>query len=111
MKKGDVPRFKVAIPQQTDLHRQSISSRQKNTKHGVFVKNLPSSLTKTELESTFRLYGHIEEVRLPLRNPHTNKGYGFILFVSKEFAQKALDEMDGQEINGHKIIVQPYKSK
>ncbi len=111
MKKGDVPRFKVSIPQQTDLHRQPISSREKNTGHGVFVKNLPPSLAKIDLERVFRLYGHIEEVRLPLRNPHTNKGYGFILFVSQESAQKALNEMNGQEINGRKITVQPYKSK
>lgn len=69
----------------------------------LFVKNLSFDTDEDTLKESF---DGAESARI-MKFPDTgkSKGFGFVDFDSTESAQKALDDMQGQEIDGRNILV------
>ncbi|XP_008547895.1 squamous cell carcinoma antigen recognized by T-cells 3 [Microplitis demolitor] len=72
-------------------------------KNKLFVKGLPLTTTKEELENIFKAYGQLKDVRLvTYRNGHS-KGLAYVEFADQSSASKALLATDGMTI-ADKII-------
>ena len=67
-------------------------------KNKLFVKGLPVTSTKEELEEIFKVHGELKEVRIvTYRNGHS-KGLAYVEFVDEANAAKALLATDGMKI-------------
>ncbi|KAK7204352.1 hypothetical protein BZA70DRAFT_311477 [Myxozyma melibiosi] len=73
----------------------------------LFVRNVDLAVLPTchELRRLFESYGPIESTRMVPVNAWTAKGYGFVLFLNKEDAQKAQSKMDGHMVGQYAIRV------
>ncbi|XP_043267085.1 squamous cell carcinoma antigen recognized by T-cells 3-like isoform X2 [Venturia canescens] len=72
-------------------------------KNKLFVKGLPVSTTKEDLEKLFEAYGSLKDVRLvTYRNGHS-KGLAYVEFMDETSTAKALLATDGITV-GDKII-------
>jgi len=72
----------------------------------LYIGNLPDDYTQEELKDTFSKLGEIKSVKIITDLvTHESKGYGFVEMENSEDGQKAIDELDGQTINGNVIFV------
>ncbi|MBD3264503.1 MAG: RNA-binding protein [Candidatus Omnitrophica bacterium] len=73
----------------------------------IYIGNLEYSVTESELKSLFEEKGlNVEEVKL-ISDKYTGraKGFGFAEFATEEDAQKAIDQLNGQELKGRTLRV------
>lgn len=82
----------------------------KATKSNVFVKNLSPSITNKSLYDLFKDFGEIFSVKLALDYKGASKGYGYIQYYNVEDAGKAIDALNGKELDGKVLIVDLYKA-
>jgi len=72
----------------------------------LYVGNLPYSLTAEDLKTLFASYGDIEEaVVITDKFSGRSKGFGFVTLVDAEMAKKAIEELNGKEVDGRNIVV------
>lgn len=77
----------------------------------LIIRNLPWSIKKSEqLSQTFSKFGKIRFADLPNTNGKL-KGFGFLTFRSKKHAERAMEEMNGKDIDGRTIAVDWAVSK
>ena len=77
----------------------------------LIIRNLPWSIKSSEqLTKTFAKYGKIRFADLP-NNKGKLKGFGFVTFRSKKHAERAMEEMNGKDIDGRTIAVDWAVSK
>ena len=75
-------------------------------KKKLYVGNLPYSATSDSLQQVFSQYGVVVNASVIMdRMTNRSKGFGFVEFETEEAAQKAVDAMNGQELDGRKIVV------
>lgn len=110
IRKGEVPRFKVILPQETRIGRSDTTKR-KDTNRCVFIYNISYTASSLEIKKTFEKCGAVEKVVLPEDPSHKGKGFGFIWYQSPESAKKALLELNGVEVGGRPIFVREYEDK
>uniref|UniRef100_A0A8C4ZL06 Polyadenylate-binding protein n=1 Tax=Gadus morhua TaxID=8049 RepID=A0A8C4ZL06_GADMO len=63
----------------------------------VYIKNFGEDMDDEKLREMFNAYGKT--------NTWKSKGFGFISFERHEDAQKAVDDMNGKELNGRQVYV------
>lgn len=75
----------------------------------VFVGGFATTTTEKDLRNFFEKYGDIKEVKLPIDEKGTSRGYGFIKFTTEEMATKILKIAESSggkiELNGRRINV------
>ncbi len=72
----------------------------------LYVGNLPFSLTSEKLKELFAAYGAMEEVIvITFKDSGKSKGFGFVTISDNEQADKAIQEMNGKELEGRKLFV------
>lgn len=72
----------------------------------LYVGNLPFSTTSEKLKELFSSYGNIEEAEVvTYKNSGRSKGFGFVTITEDANAGKAVEEMNGKEVDGRKIRV------
>lgn len=72
----------------------------------LFVGNLPFSTNSNELEQMFTPYGSVSRAQVITdRDTGRSRGFGFVEMDSDEEAQKAIDALDGSDIDGRQIKV------
>lgn len=77
----------------------------------LIIRNLPWSIKSSEqLTKTFSKYGKIRFADLP-NNKGKLKGFGFVTFRSKKHAERAMEEMNGKDVDGRTIAVDWAVSK
>ena len=70
----------------------------------LFVGNLSWNTVEDTLWDAFSEYGEVSSVRVPTdRESGKPKGYGYIEFSVVDSAQKAIDAMNGTELDGRPI--------
>jgi cold-inducible RNA-binding protein len=81
-----------------------------NTK--LFVGNLSFKTTEAELEETFSKSGVVVSVAIPTdRETGRKRGFGFVEMETKEMADAAVKEFNGQSIDGRQIVVNESKPR
>lgn len=75
-------------------------------KYKVFVGSLPPTLLDKTLRTMFSRFGKITEA-LVVTHRYTNisKGFGYVTFLRNKDAQKAINAMNQEEIEGKKMLV------
>lgn len=72
----------------------------------LIVRNLPWSIkTEDQLGKLFMSYGKIKHVNMPSKRRGFSAGFGFVLLRGRQNAEKALESMNGKEIDGRHIAV------
>ena len=81
----------------------------------IYVGNLPKKTTEEVVRKLFESHGEVTEVKL-IKDQYSGdlKGFGFITMPAKSDAQKAIQEVNGTDLEGQTIIVneaRPRKDK
>ena len=72
----------------------------------IYVGNLPRTTNEETVRMLFEEYGEVTEIKLISdRNTGELRGFGFVEMPSKAEAQKAMQEIDGTELEGRTLIV------
>lgn len=75
-----------------------------NTK--LFVGNLSFTTTENDLQDAFAAYGTVSEANLMTdRTSGRPRGFGFITMSSVEEAQRAIEGMNGANLDGRSLTV------
>jgi cold-inducible RNA-binding protein len=72
----------------------------------LFVGGISWNLTEEELTEAFAKVGEVEEAKIITdRVSGRSKGFGFVTMATAEDAVKAVEEMNGTELDGRAITV------
>ena len=72
----------------------------------IFVGSLSWGTTDQMLHDAFAGFGTISEAKVILdRETGRSRGFGFVTFEEEDATQKAIQGMDGQEVDGRNIRV------
>lgn len=79
----------------------------------LYVGNLPWSVNNDSLREMFSQFGEVVDavVITDRQNQGRSKGFGFVTFATEESAKQAVEQMNEQEIEGRKIIVNVARPK
>ncbi|XP_032741791.1 polyadenylate-binding protein 1-like [Rattus rattus] len=77
----------------------------------VYIKNFGDRMDDKTLNGLFGRFGQVLSVKVMTDEGGKSKGFGFVSFERHEDAQKAVDEMNGKELNGKHIYVGPAQKK
>ncbi|CAO2593878.1 Polyadenylate-binding protein 1 [Lemmus lemmus] len=94
-----VGRFKSRKERETEL-----GARAKEFTN-VYIKNFGDHINDETLSDLFGRFGQILSVKVMTDEDGKSKGFGFVSFERHEDAQKAVEEMNGKELNGRHIYV------
>lgn len=78
----------------------------------LFVGSLPWQIEDDGLKTVFEKYGEVISAKV-IKDRQTNKprGFGFVEMKETEDAKKAIEALNGSELNGRKITVSEAKPK
>jgi len=78
----------------------------------IYIGNLSKDVTEDDLQGAFSKYGTIKSAKI-IRDLMTSepKGFGFVEMNDKDAAVKAIEELNGIELKGKKIIVNESRPK
>lgn len=95
-------------PRVAEAKRQREEQQQKDQAFvpRLIIRNLPWSIKKPDqLAKLFLSYGKIKSVELPQKKPGLLSGFGFVLLRGKKNAEKAIEGVNGKEIDGRTVAV------
>lgn len=80
----------------------------------IYAGNLPYTLSEESLREIFEKHGQVSSVKIVMdKNTGNSKGFGFVEMFQSNEAEKAIQILNGFEINGRNIRVnfaKPHKS-
>ncbi|KAF3830162.1 hypothetical protein GH733_001587 [Mirounga leonina] len=96
-------RSKSEPPKRDEKERKRRSPSPKPTK--VHIGRLTRNVTKDHIMEILSTYGKIKMIDMPVErmHPHLAKGYAYVEFENPDEAEKALEHMDGGQIDGQEI--------
>jgi RNA recognition motif-containing protein len=72
----------------------------------IYVGNLPFRSTTDDLERLFGEYGSVDSAAIITdRDTGRSRGFGFVEMGNDQEAQKAIDELNGFEMDGRPLTV------
>ena len=78
----------------------------------IYCGNLAYATTDDGLKAAFAAYGEVTSARVVTdRMNGRSKGFGFVEMPNREEAQKAIDALNGQELDGRPIRVNESNPK
>lgn len=72
----------------------------------IFIGSLPFSIKESELREVFEEYGAVESAKI-ITDKFTgrSKGFGFVEMNNDEEAKRAIEELNGAEVENRTIVV------
>ncbi|KAK1784200.1 hypothetical protein P4O66_020687 [Electrophorus voltai] len=77
----------------------------------VYVKNFGEDMDDDKLKEIFSKFGQTLSTRVMTDESGKSKGFGFVNFERHEDAQRAVDEINGKELNGKQLYVTRAQKK
>jgi RNA recognition motif-containing protein len=72
----------------------------------IFVGSLPYVLSEADLRELFENFGEVSSVKIITdKISGRSKGFGFIEMPDEEAAKKAMEDLNGKEVQGRAIVV------
>lgn len=72
----------------------------------IFVGNLNYAISEDDLKSIFEEFGELSSVKvIKDRFTSRSKGFGFVEMDNDEEAKKAIEQLNGTEVEGRDIVV------
>lgn len=76
------------------------------SKKNLFIGNLAYATTDESLAELFATIGEVESARVMTdRDTGRSRGFGFVTFVNEEDNAKAVDQLNGKDLDGRAINV------
>ncbi|KAI5369502.1 Putative RNA recognition motif domain, nucleotide-binding alpha-beta plait domain superfamily [Septoria linicola] len=108
-------RIEVAEPRNRDgkegesagqVKRKEAEAERQHQPSKLIVRNLPWSIKgPKQLEKLFLSYGKIKKAYVPQKGPGLMAGFGFVIMRGRKNAEKAIEGVNGKEINGRTLAV------
>ena len=78
----------------------------------IYVGNVSYNSTEEDLGNLFSEYGTVSSVKIII-NKHTgrSKGFGFVEMANDAEGDKAVESLDGYELNGRNLRVDKAKER
>lgn len=78
----------------------------------IFVGNLPFTIEEADLRESFEAYGSVDSVKI-IKDKFTgkSKGFGFVEMPEDEDALKAINELNGANVQSRTIVVNKSEPK
>ncbi|OGM31376.1 RNA-binding protein [Candidatus Woesebacteria bacterium RIFCSPHIGHO2_01_FULL_44_10] len=77
-----------------------------DNKKKVYVGNLSYTMTSDDLRKAFAEFGEVvDAVVIMDKMSGRSRGFGFVEFATDDAAQKAVDAMNGKDVDGRKLVV------
>ena len=78
----------------------------------LYVGNLPYSAKEESLKEHFSSAGSVASVKIIIdRETGRSKGFGFVEMETKEMADAAVKDFNGQSLDGRQIVVNESKPR
>lgn len=78
----------------------------------LFVGSLAYATTDDSLKAFFEQIGEVERAKVATdRETNRSRGFGFVTFVNEDDNQKAVDELNGKDLDGRQINVSLAKPR
>jgi cold-inducible RNA-binding protein len=78
----------------------------------LFVGNLSFNTTENSLHDAFAAHGTVTEANLMMdRMTGRSRGFGFVTYATPEEAQKAIEAMNGKQLDGRALTVNIARPK
>jgi len=78
----------------------------------IYVGNLSYGTTEENLRTEFSAYGEVTAARIVTdRDSGRSKGFGFVEMADQAAGEKAIAELNGKEVDGRSLKVNPAKPK
>ena len=78
----------------------------------IYVGNLPWSISDQDLSDAFGAYGNVEKASIISdRDSGRSKGFGFVTMNDADEANKAIEGMNGTEMDGRNLKVNEAKPR
>lgn len=78
----------------------------------LYVGNLPYSVTQSRLQEIFSPFGALGEVVvISDKFSGRSKGFGFVEFENADDAKKAIEKLNGADMDGRNLIVNEARPK
>ncbi|XP_042056677.1 29 kDa ribonucleoprotein B, chloroplastic-like [Salvia splendens] len=78
----------------------------------IYVGNLSWDVDNLALESVFSEHGNVQEARVVYdRDSGRSRGFGFVTYSSAEEVNRAVESLDGTELEGRPIRVSPAEDR
>ena len=78
----------------------------------LFVGNLSFNVTENDLQDAFAAHGTVVETNLMMdRTTGRPRGFGFITMSTADEAQKAIDALNGKDLDGRALTVNVAKPR
>ncbi|MDR2084625.1 MAG: RNA-binding protein [Bacteroidales bacterium] len=72
----------------------------------IFIGSLPYKVKDSDLKQLFEEYGEVNSAKVITdRQTGRSKGFGFVDMPDDELAKRAINELNGTEIQGRTIVV------
>lgn len=72
----------------------------------IYVGNLPFRFSNEDLAALFRRHGEVESAEIILdRDTGRSRGFGFVTMNDDEAARRAIEELDGSDVQGRRVTV------
>lgn len=90
----------------TKLKAERESRRTQAQPPKLIIRNLPWSLKEPEqLALLFRSYGKVKHAIIPKKKPGLLAGFGFVVMRGRKNAEKAIEGVNGKEVDGRPLAV------
>ncbi len=72
----------------------------------IFIGSLPYTIKEDDLKGFFEEYGEVSSARIITdKMSGRSKGFGFVEMADDDAAKKAIEELNGAEVEGRTIVV------
>ena len=72
----------------------------------LYVRNLPYSVTDRSLSDMFADFGNVLSASVIIdKMSGRSKGFGFVELEDDAMAQSAIEQMNGKDLDGRKLVV------
>lgn len=77
----------------------------------LLIRNLSRTTTEAEVQELFESYGTVQSCTLVMdKEKGTSKGFGFVEMPKVGEAKAAMKNLNGKDLDGHKIRVKKSES-
>ena len=81
-------------------------------KINIYVGNVSFGMNDDDLRELFSTYGQVEEAKIISdRATGRSKGFGFVEMTNREEGEKAIEALNGKEVQGRSIKVNEARPK
>lgn len=78
----------------------------------IYVGNLSWGISTDQLKQAFEEYGDVvDAIVVTDKQTGRSRGFGFVEFKKEADAQKAVDAMNGKELDGRELVINFAKAR